>query len=383
MQRKEVRSGKWVAALIVVIGGIAIAWWLGSRDHEAGARGAATELPLNVPAVAQSAPQAQPVVRSAGTALPARDSASGAVATAAAIGPPLPPIDRPLREIVDELRARADAGDARAACRLASEMERCGSLPSRLARLSDQTRQHQRTIEGAIDPKVRAQVEKSDRAMELSHRAEYLLTESRHCEGVLPDTPAERLRRWRQAAIAGHGPSMRHYAAGNAFRWHDLLEIAESLLTYRGEAEEIARSAARNGDATVAYSLALAYSPPRREAARYFLAQSVDGDATEALALFRLLEARAVPDPHLKSDPIRSELAQRIDELEQSMLPAEVSAANDRATRYLLEWAPQPAGEQIDRWAIVNRGTPDIAPVSCNQPAGVPPAFGETASAIR
>src|SRR5690606_37808201 len=47
----------------------------------------------------------------------------------AAVAPPartpLPALDVPLRLVVDDLRRRADSGDAAAACRLAAEFERC------------------------------------------------------------------------------------------------------------------------------------------------------------------------------------------------------------------------------------------------------------------
>ena len=220
---------------------------------------------------------------------------------------PLPPTGQPLRLIHDDLVARAARGDARAACRLASEHERCDGLAQQRRALQVQLDRHQLLIARSdLDESARASLDAQQ--AKLQAFVDNVDLQLRPCEGATPADAGTRARYWRQAALAGHLPAMRHYASGNAFRFHELMETLPALQTYRGEAEAIATRAAAQGDVPSMLALAVAYADGGG-GYRTFLAQSVTPDLPRALAWYRLLEAhpdiRAMP----ADDPRRRAIA--------------------------------------------------------------------------
>ncbi len=70
------------------------------------------------------------------------------------------------------------------------------------------------------------------------------LSATEHCKGCTDIIASEQIRYWRQAALAGHLPSMTMYASGNAFRNRNSLAQLQDLEVYRHEAEALARRAA-------------------------------------------------------------------------------------------------------------------------------------------
>ena len=98
-----------VVALVLLPAAAGVGWWSGRASQS----------------------QTEPTPAPAGDAtLPGTSAASTAkpsvqpTATARAPSGPLPPLDTPLRDALPELRRRADAGEADAACRVAAEMDR-------------------------------------------------------------------------------------------------------------------------------------------------------------------------------------------------------------------------------------------------------------------
>ncbi|MCD9007784.1 hypothetical protein LDO31_16410 [Luteimonas sp. XNQY3] len=259
-----------------------------------------------------------PPAAAATAAASARASRTEAVASvpvqsrqAAAL--PLPPQDTPLALIHDDLAARAAAGDARAACRLAAEHERCETIGQQhRALLAHQRWMHQSARASRDGAAVTASTSGQDPQQILQHVAEQIADHARvlqRCEGVTPVSPAQRAAYWRQAALADHVPSMRHYASGNAFRMHELMDMLPALRTYRGEAEAIARRAARQGDVATMHALAMAYANADDGSIRSFLAQAVTPDLVQALAWFTVLDAH----PEIVALPAQDRLAQSID----------------------------------------------------------------------
>ena len=209
-------------------------------------------------APAQGFDRAEPVP----TVRPGTDSAT-----------PLPSLDTPLRLSLAELVRRADAGEPKAACRLAAEWSYCNSIRRRLD-----------SADYALELRVR-QPEMERASLEsLKASTESLLAQAGRCEGV-DEPPALRFAsRWRQAALAGNPAAMRGYATGNAFHGVPMLDMLPVLVAYRGEAEAVARRAADGGDMGVALALAAAYSP--LPTAVSLLKQSVRRDGVQALALY-------------------------------------------------------------------------------------------------
>lgn len=247
---------------------------------------------------------------------------------------PLPPVDAPLREVLSDLRKRADGGEAAAACRLAAEMEYCNDIRARLESNSRLLRHSQASYDALQDARgarMTAALRAAQRSM--IARSEQLLEESEHCSDVPQFDADERVRYWRSAAHSGNVVAQRHYAVGNAFRLDDSLDNLDELRVYRGEAEAMAWRAVRAGDVPTTLALAQAYSPSPPTPRRYLLAQSVRPDAVQALALLLLAQSRirsGAAMPAQRSAPI----ALAIQELEEALPPEQRARARRDAADY-------------------------------------------------
>ncbi|MCD9029057.1 hypothetical protein LDO26_12685 [Luteimonas sp. BDR2-5] len=348
------RFGLGLAVAVAVSVSVLGIWYVlvlrdGGADAATGSAGIA------VPAATDATPAA-----GADTAPPSRIAQARALADT-----PLPPSDQPLRLIHDELVARAGRGDARAACRVAAEHERCDGQRQQLRALQGQDAQQQALRERAAELPQQARDAAGAAQARTRERIAALETAIRHCEGIAPADPATRARYWRQAALAGHVPSMRHYASGNAFRFHDLMDALPALQTYRGEAEAVATRAAAQGDVASMYALAVAYSDGGTGHFRTFLAQSVTPDLAQALAWYRLLDAhpdiRALPD----ADPRRRVIRDGAAGLAAAATADEDAAARRIAARFPGAATPGEApAHQVG--VFENGGMRDVGPEVCD-----------------
>lgn len=282
----------------------------------------------------------------------------------AASDSPLPALETPLRDSLATLRQRADAGESAAACRLAAEFEYCHQIRYRLAAASETLREQERsginTASGLSE-----QTRQNLRNM-MAANSEHLLKESEHCEGVPLSTAAERVRYWRQAALAGSTPALRHYAVGNAFRLNETLENLEALVVYRREAEALAWRGVASGDLHTGFALASALSPQRNELRRYFLAQAVKPDKAKALALYLHLERQLQSAP-AAFDGLRAQVEQQRSELLADLDASMQARARELAAGYARDWTPvswEPAAVPT----AGARGTPDAARAECSRP---------------
>ncbi|PJJ97540.1 hypothetical protein CO641_11315 [Lysobacteraceae bacterium NML91-0213] len=283
-----------------------------------------------------------------------------APAGAAAVGEvpvrwaPLPAAGQPLRLVAAELRARADRGDARAACRLAAEAMHCDGawLATREAE-----RNAERTLAQVAKMPVDASTRERVREQQAAAKANLAATRAR-CGGVDPLDPAERVHYWRQAALAGHPAAMRQYAVGNAFRWRDMVEVAPQLVVYRREAESVATRAARAGDLDLAIALGLGYLGTRDDpSSRPFLAQVLRPDPARALAWLQAARAH----PAVAALPAGHPMRERLD------------AGLEKAAEQLPLDMPVPPPETLSVLAGVvprvdprNGGIGDIDPTACD-----------------
>ena len=139
-------------------------------------------------------------------AKPADSAAPRAQRIAAAAAPvvpePLPPLGTPLASNYEQLATRALAGDSKAACRLALDLDECASLPATIAQreaLEDMLIDGKvRTFGERTPEQMREQTEKqAARALDGEERIAAL------CEGVLP-TQVDRMQDFLViAAMAG------------------------------------------------------------------------------------------------------------------------------------------------------------------------------------
>ncbi|HEX4853343.1 hypothetical protein [Arenimonas sp.] len=116
--------------------------------------------------------------------------------------------DTPLADIAPALQARADAGDAQAACRLGVDLLRCQAL----AYLTDDRAQ-------AMAKQERELTEKGelDAANNTAAKLLEMVELQRQCAGLDEDLIARGGHYLRQAALAGEPDAVVRYAAGGAF----------------------------------------------------------------------------------------------------------------------------------------------------------------------
>lgn len=275
----------------------------------------------------------------------------------------LPAPGTPLVQIHDELVKRAAAGEARAACRLAAEHERCEMERVHLRALVAQQVQHEnRAWHNGGPPPEEVQLHITQMREQQQRQIDDKQASVDQCDAAPPLSPDARARYWRQAALAGHLPSMRHYASGNGFRWHDLMDALPALQTYRREAEGIARRAAMQGDAASAYALAMAYADSDGGHWRPFLAQATTPDLTQALMWFSVLarhpDIARLPDGH----PAALNVARQLATLQAAATPAESA----RAAR-LSEAVALPRAPSAQAQLRPDGGFDDIAPDACGE----------------
>ena len=339
----------WIAVLVLAAMFTAGGLWL-RRD-------AATPPPSN------DAAGTLPAGVDAGTASPAPRAKVSPTPTPAA---PLPSMAAPLALIADDLRARSDAGDPDAACRLASELAYCSQHELQRADYDRWLAERQQALTRITDPAAKREAA-TRIEQEMTMREGSLDQIARHCEGVPPASPNDIAEQWRRAALLGNPAAMKQYASGNAFRWHSLMDSLPMLATYRGEAEAMALRVARDGDAEMMLALAAGYDPtPSR--GRTLLAQSLRPDGARALALYQRVESvlDATPDDQLQR--LKQQLAARRSALESLLPPAERARAERFAAEEMATWSPS-VFEDARRFNG-SGGQPDVPRFACGMPPG-------------
>lgn len=235
---------------------------------------------------------------------------------------PLPSLQTPLRTAVRDLAARAEAGDARAMCRLAAEYQYCAGLETRMQMLERGASRAQ-TRSGSGPGRGGRSAEGIAAAFEsVSERYQ-------HCDGVAIPPAAEIIRYMRGAAVAGHPQATGYYASGDIFRNQDTLQNLAELGFYRDNAEAMARSAMTNGDLRAAWSLADAYAANAGDDfRRSLLSQAVEPSPGKALSLYyglRNIIGTGADDP--ATVRMAARLQERIAALEKRLPQAEVARA--------------------------------------------------------
>jgi hypothetical protein len=171
--------------------------------------------------------------------------------------PPLPAMNLPAAQVFDELAERARRGDAAAACRLASDLQRCGKILGQrelAADLQDQAARYEQaptTMIDAIGTIERQQEGVGDR-----------------CDGLQPAQLAQAFDFQRQAALAR--PELRVWFALNpALERRDFVNELERWAEYRRLAMPWLEAAARRGDAAALFALARVHGDLRRNSPPY------------------------------------------------------------------------------------------------------------------
>ena len=312
-----------ISALLLVFAVGGLGWWLGRIQSPEIRVSEASDSPARDATPADPAPPSRTLGE--GSRPPNR---------------PLPDAARPLREVVADLRARADAGEPDAACRLAAEMEYCERIATQLSSVSEAMRStNVRLPPGTVmTPELQASIRQTQQAVAAG--AERMLEESAHCEGVPAISPRQRLHYWRTAALGGNVVAMRHYAVGNAFRMNETLENLDNLRVYQREAETLAKRAIAQGDLPTVLALAAAHNPAQ-PGRRHLLAQAVTPDRSQALALY--LYAQSLMRDEARFATPRSFIDQTVRNLEQDLDAPSLARARAQAVDYLRAQPALPA----------------------------------------
>lgn len=211
---------------------------------------------------------------------------------------PLPPLDANIADVYDDLKARAQQGDGKAACRLAADLQQCVWRDQILPGLERVTRRmaNQPDFQPSTEADPRRQAWESRMLDMAQHQVDYATGLAARCKGLSDAQIAEHVDWWRTAALSGHVPSMVHYAKGDAFRLNATIENLQRLATYKEDAERWMRAAAATGSPDALQQLLLAYAPERSPRGT-LLQQAVKPDVVEAQAILRLMQERGVPLP--------------------------------------------------------------------------------------
>ncbi|MGD9582755.1 MAG: hypothetical protein AB7V26_03655 [Lysobacterales bacterium] len=295
---------------------------------------------------------------------------------------PLPAPDAPLASFIDELRERADQGDARAACRLAAELRHCETVDVTLAQAQLRARQLQQ-MKSFQRPEPATEEQRKAFEASAKQRADYeaglekqianALQATEHCAAVPRASPREQVRYWRQAALAGHLPSMAMYASGNVFRMRNSLAHLPDLEVYRHEAPALAKRAALAGDNQSLIALAWAYGVHDDHMNPGLLAQAVTPDPGEALSLLLLAQRRLTTLPTVNARQI-TWLEQQISAARELLDPAQTLAAERLASERFARYPNTAASPQSNEFGNPGDPTTDERQ-RCDQEAFLPPGF--------
>jgi hypothetical protein len=168
----------------------------------------------------------------------------------------LPPKDAPLAVEMPALVRAARQGDVGAMCRLSFELNRCFNQVKELRRSE---------ARGTDDLLERSESGADPQATELRMRTLAGLTADRErleaiCAGVTPRRGLEPWRLLRDAARAGHVPSMVRFAKDPPFDHQRILADLDALDAYRADAGAMLRRADALGDPRAGYFLFWAYN---------------------------------------------------------------------------------------------------------------------------
>ncbi len=216
-RRRRLAAGL-VVSLIVAVALMAV--WMSPTDPDADPIANATGALAAAPATPAAPITSEPAAAQPGAAdqdNPPRPRLPPASAE------PLPPVDTPLAEVIDDLEDRARRGDARAACRLGKALGRCQRTD--LMVVASRTDQD---LANAIAQVPMAAREQDLHIQNLMTQQEFARKLSSYCTGIGRPQSRQAIRYQVQAAQSGHPDSI--VAVGNFPAWGADDLIAEPQL---------------------------------------------------------------------------------------------------------------------------------------------------------
>jgi len=221
---------------------------------------------------------------------------------------PLPPVSMPLAASWSLLKARADKGDAPAACRLAMELQRCRHVTH-----------NRELILAGKDPAASMRRRSAAPETPASRQARVA-----HCAGVDPRWFAEQIGLTRQAALAGNLPAIESYVGAMALSL-DPYAASFYLEDYAREAPRLAQAAIQAGSMPMVFEMQVSLG---EMAGDTMLSRAMGEihDADRARAMSLVLNRAKAPQPSARAPT-------------PAMGPAAQTDADPNFERRLTDWA--------------------------------------------
>jgi hypothetical protein len=233
----------------------------------------------------------------------------------------LPPPGAPLKDIFDELKARADAGDAAAASRLFHDLQRCAEaqrfgqfLPAIANRMLDS---NPPSSPGGIDRSER-QLDWVQRGLELQQDSAAM------CAGLSPSQQAALVPATLTAAQLGDVQAADCYVGANLNAWPDVLDNPGWISDYKNYALPLATAAVQQGDWAMVGMLASANAGNPRN--NNMLNQLTGTDPVQAYTYAKLMSL-GQPDGTTPS----SRSTNALSTLSSQLTPEQIQAADAQA----------------------------------------------------
>ncbi len=234
---------------------------------------------------------------------------------------------------MDDLQARAEAGDAEAASRLYRDLQRCAEVHSINQRVPDLALHHLNKKTDRLSPDS-AKNESTMLGM-IDDELKFARDNAALCDGVDGDEVSNVIPAALQAANLGDTSAASCYLGSDLTRQPDLFDHLDWLNTYKDNALTVADAAVSRGDWTVVKQLAFAY---KNVFAGDLLSQVTGRDSALAYRYLKLWRLGAAPGQDTEYTDI--ELAGLASQLPPDSLGDADAWAQDAYRRYFSAVTP-------------------------------------------
>jgi hypothetical protein len=308
-----------IVAAVVVAG---IGYYSGHRTGLQEARGDATTARVKAGATVATASSTSGAAENPRNATQAPPPVRRILNSAASNGSAtLPPPGTPLTEIFDELKARADAGDAAAASRLFQDMQQCAEaqrLSHSLPAIAN------RMLNGNL-PSSPDEIERSDRQLDRVQRGLELQENSAAmCAGLSSNQMAALVPTTLAAAQLGDPQAADCYVGANLNAWPDVLNNPNWISDYKNSALPLANAAVQQGDWSMVGLLASANAGSPRN--NNMLNQVTGTDPLQAYTYAKLM---SLGQP--AGTPPSNRSTNALSTLSSQLTPEQIQAADAQA----------------------------------------------------
>ncbi|MBN8886546.1 MAG: hypothetical protein J0I77_12555 [Rudaea sp.] len=231
---------------------------------------------------------------------------------------PLPPANTPLKSILADLKARADAGDADAASRLFKDMQTCTQV-QRLSQTMPGLANRVLGDASAMD------AQRQNRMLDFVQRnLDYTKNNAAMCADLSADDMASLVPATLQAAQLGDPEAANCYVGANLNNWPGLLDNPQWVQDYKSNALNLANGALQQGDWAMATLMAQAYGGSTRQS--NMLGQLTGANPAQAYTYAKLM---SLGQPSGSQPSTRSTNA--LTNLSSQLTPDQIQAADAQA----------------------------------------------------